>query len=69
MVLDCTAGQLVKIRILPDQMRTASDIDFSFFETRQTLMTCLLFNHQSSQHSHFIDEYTSGGRVNGGEYD
>ncbi|MFK7854418.1 MAG: DUF3095 domain-containing protein [Granulosicoccus sp.] len=55
MVIDCTPEQVVKIRTLLDQMHTAGDIDFGLFETEQALMTCLLFDLDSSQHLHFID--------------
>lgn len=60
MVIDCTPDQVVKIRALLDQMHTAGDIDFGLFETEQALMTCLLFNLESSQHLHFIDGDNGG---------
>lgn len=60
MVIDCTPDQVVKIRALLDQMHTAGDIDFGLFETEQALMTCLLFDLESSQHLHFIDGDNGG---------
>lgn len=55
MVLDCTPEQLVQIRAILGRMHTTGDINFGLFETEQALMTCLLFDLESSQHLHFID--------------
>lgn len=55
MVLDCTTDQVASIRELLDVMHESGQIDFGIFETRQALMTCLLFDLDSSQHLHLID--------------
>ncbi len=55
MVLDCTLEQVVGIRQLLERMHEAEQIDFGIFETEKALMTCLLFDLESSQHLHFID--------------
>ncbi len=55
MVLDCTVEQVAGIRQLLDRMHAAGQIDFGIFETEKALMTCLLFDLESSQHLHFID--------------
>ena len=55
MVLDCTPEQVSAIRVILDDMHATGDVDFGFFETEQALMTCLLFDLNSSQHLHFID--------------
>ncbi|ASJ70808.1 DUF3095 domain-containing protein [Granulosicoccus antarcticus] len=55
MVLDCTNEQVVAIRELLEKMHASGQIDFGIFETEQALMTCLLFDLESSQHLHFID--------------
>ncbi len=55
MVLDCTPVQVKKIRKILDLMHAKGELDFGFFETEQALMTCLLFDLESSQHVHFVD--------------
>ncbi len=55
MVLDCTTEQVSSIRELLDVMHASGQIDFGIFETEQALMTCLLFDLDSSQHLHLID--------------
>ena len=60
MVLDCTPKQVSQIRALLDKMHADGQIDFGFFETEQALMTCLLFDLNSSQHVHFIDGDNGG---------
>ena len=55
MVLDCTTEQVASIRELLDVMHASGQIDFGIFETEQALMTCLLFDLDSSQHLHLID--------------
>lgn len=60
MVLDCTPTQVSDIRTILDDMHAAGEVDFGFFETEQALMTCLLFNLNSSQHLHFIDGGNGG---------
>lgn len=55
MVLDCTPAQAEKICDILDEMHELGSIDFGFSETRQALMTCLLFDLESSEHLHFID--------------
>ena len=60
MVLDCTPQQVADIRIILDKMHATGDVDFGFFETEQALMTCLLFDLNSSQHVHFIDGDNGG---------
>ena len=55
MVLDCTIDQVASIRELLDLMHATGQIDFGIFETEQALMTCLLFDLDSSQHLHLID--------------
>lgn len=60
MVLDCTPQQVSDIRVILDEMHAAGDVVFGFFETEQALMTCLLFDLNSSQHVHFIDGDNGG---------
>jgi hypothetical protein len=60
MVLDCTVVQVTDIRAILDDMHATGDVDFGFFETEQALMTCLLFDLNSSQHLHFIDGGNGG---------
>ncbi|MGQ7847265.1 DUF3095 domain-containing protein [Granulosicoccus sp. 3-233] len=60
MVLDCTEEQVAGIRQLLDRMHAAGQIDFGIFETEKALMTCLLFDLESSQHLHFIDGDNGG---------
>lgn len=60
MVLDCTPQQVADIRIILDKMHATGDVDFGFFETEQALVTCLLFDLNSSQHVHFIDGDNGG---------
>ncbi len=60
MVIDCSLAEVVQIRALLDQLHAAGDIDFGLFETEQALMTCLLFDLESSQHLHFIDGDNGG---------
>lgn len=60
MVLDCTPEQVSAIRVILDDMHATGDVDFGFFETEQALMTCLLFDLNSSQHLHFIDGDNGG---------
>lgn len=55
MVLDCSDEQISDIRQLLEQMQAQAQIDFGLFETDQALMTCLVFDLESSQHLHFID--------------
>lgn len=55
MVLDCTPDQIKQIRRILSEMHEQGSIDFGIFETRQALMTCLLFDLESSEHLHFID--------------
>ncbi len=55
LVLDCTTEQVASIRELLDVMHASGQIDFGIFETEQALMTCLLFDLDSSQHLHLID--------------
>lgn len=44
-----------EICLILTQMRDNNKIDFGIFETNQALMTCLLFDLESSEHLHFID--------------
>lgn len=60
MVLDCTPKQVVQIRELLDSMHAKGEVDFGFFETKQALMTCLIFDLDSSQHVHFVDGDNGG---------
>ncbi|MFT6305985.1 MAG: hypothetical protein ACI82O_004340 [Patiriisocius sp.] len=60
MVLDCTPAQVSDIRVILDYMHATGDVDFGFFETEQALITCLLFDLNSSQHLHFIDGDNGG---------
>lgn len=60
MVLDCTPTQVSQIRKLLDKMHADGQVDFGLFETEQALMTCLLFDLNSSQHVHFIDGDNGG---------
>lgn len=55
MVLDCTPKQIDKIRALLARRRKLNDIDFGIFETDQALITCLVFDLETSQHVHFVD--------------
>ncbi|MFK7857530.1 MAG: DUF3095 domain-containing protein [Granulosicoccus sp.] len=55
MVLDCSSAQVEQIRVILNEMHEQGSIDFGIFETRQALMTCLLFDLDSSEHLHFID--------------
>ncbi len=55
MVLDCTPLQVEQIRLVLDEMHEQGGIDFGVFETKQALMTCLLFDLESSEHLHLID--------------
>lgn len=55
MVLDCTPAQVTRIRVILDEMHEIGSLDFGLFETKQALMTCLLFDLESSEHLHFID--------------
>ena len=55
MVLDCKTTQIEQIKIILAQMHSDGDINFGLFETDRALMTCLLFDLDSSQHLHFID--------------
>jgi len=55
MVLDCTTEQIGQIRAILNDMHEQGRIDFGCFDTRQALMTCLLFDLESSEHLHFID--------------
>ena len=59
-MLYCTPTQVSDIRVMLDDMHATSDVDFGFFETEQALMTCLLFDLNSSQHLHFIDGDNGG---------
>lgn len=60
MVLDCTADQVSRIRLLLEDMQSRGEVDFGVFETEHAQITCLLFDLESSQHLHFVDG-TEGG--------
>lgn len=60
LVLDCTVEQVEQIQALLEQMHLAGDIDFGVFKTEKALMTCLLFDLNSSEHLHFIDGDNGG---------
>ena len=60
MVLDCKTTQIEQIKIILAQMHTDGEINFGLFETDRALMTCLLFDLDSSQHLHFIDGDNGG---------
>lgn len=55
MVLDCELDQLPAVRSLLNQMRSEGTLDYGLFETEQALMTCLLYDLESSNHLHFVD--------------
>ena len=60
MVLDCKTTQIEQIKVILTQMHADGDINFGLFETDRALMTCLLFDLDSSQHLHFIDGDNGG---------
>jgi len=60
MVLDCTPTQVKRIRSMLERRHSLGEIDYGFFETDQALMTCLVFDLESSQHLHFIDGDNGG---------
>lgn len=60
MVLDCTPTQVEKIKKILERMHLNDELDFGFFETEQALMTCLVFDLDSSQHVHFVDGDNGG---------
>lgn len=55
MVLDCTPVQVQQIRSILETMYEQGSIDFGLSESKQALMTCLLFDLEASEHLHFID--------------
>ena len=60
MVLDCAPDQVTKIRALLDTLYQTGDIEFGVFDTEEALITCLLFDLESSQHLHFVDGNNGG---------
>lgn len=55
MVLDCSLQQVEQIESILNQMHEQGSIDFGLSKSKQALMTCLLFDLESSEHLHFID--------------
>ena len=60
MVLDCSPEQVTKISALLETLHNSGDIDFGVFDTEEALITCLLFDLESSQHLHFVDGNNGG---------
>ncbi|MBX2884316.1 MAG: DUF3095 domain-containing protein [Granulosicoccus sp.] len=55
MVLDCKTDQIARIRAILREELDQGRINFGLFTTDEALMTCLVFDLDTSQHMHFID--------------
>lgn len=60
MVLDCSLTQAEKIKSLLQQQESAGNIYFGTHESKNALLTCMVFSASLNNHIHFIDGANGG---------